>query len=245
MTVRNLVLGVVSTLSMFLKSSFLRSGSTFGHQCLSSGFRKELQTDDRPQTKMSSVWYEVVNPGVGLTQGDIILECPLLRWAIGDAVDAEPESSEERLYRSATAFKADVVVMTQACDLEQGKVADVVLCPCCTLSTYKKAWETAERAKSQNPTQRAWSVLCRDIKDGFIWNLFLMNCMREGDLACEHQIVDFHAIHTAPKVFLDAMLMERGAKRLRLLSPYREHLSQSFARYFMRVGLPTAVSQAW
>ena len=25
---------------------------------------------------------------------------------------------------------------------------------------------------------------------------------------------------------------------LRLLSPYREHLSQAFARYFMRVGLP-------
>ena len=28
------------------------------------------------------------------------------------------------------------------------------------------------------------------------------------------------------------------ARRLRLLPPYREHLSQSFARFFMRVGLP-------
>ncbi len=26
--------------------------------------------------------------------------------------------------------------------------------------------------------------------------------------------------------------------RVRLLSPYKEHLSQAFARYFMRVGLP-------
>jgi len=25
---------------------------------------------------------------------------------------------------------------------------------------------------------------------------------------------------------------------LRMLSPYREHLAQGFARYFMRVGLP-------
>jgi hypothetical protein len=30
----------------------------------------------------------------------------------------------------------------------------------------------------------------------------------------------------------------KAAKRLRLLPPYREHLSQSFARFFMRVGLP-------
>ena len=29
--------------------------------------------------------------------------------------------------------------------------------------------------------------------------------------------------------------------RKRLLPPYREHLSQSFARYFMRVGLPTDI----
>jgi len=27
-------------------------------------------------------------------------------------------------------------------------------------------------------------------------------------------------------------------ERIRLLPPYREHLSQSFARYFMKVGLP-------
>jgi hypothetical protein len=27
-------------------------------------------------------------------------------------------------------------------------------------------------------------------------------------------------------------------KKVRLLPPYREHLSQAFARYFMRVGLP-------
>jgi hypothetical protein len=31
------------------------------------------------------------------------------------------------------------------------------------------------------------------------------------------------------------------ATRLRLLPPYREHLSQSFARFFMRVGLPVDI----
>jgi len=30
-------------------------------------------------------------------------------------------------------------------------------------------------------------------------------------------------------------------RRLRLLPPYREHLSQAFARFFMRVGLPVDI----
>jgi len=30
-------------------------------------------------------------------------------------------------------------------------------------------------------------------------------------------------------------------QRLRLLPPYREHLSQAFARFFMRVGLPSDI----
>ena len=33
------------------------------------------------------------------------------------------------------------------------------------------------------------------------------------------------------------------AHRLRLLPPYREHLSQAFARYFMRVGLPVDIDK--
>jgi hypothetical protein len=194
---------------------------------------------------MSNVWFEVVGPHVRLTQGDVICECPLLKWDIGDAVDAESKSIEERLFQSAKGFKADVIVMTQACDLEQDKVADVVLCPCRKLSAYKKTWEAAQNAKHQTPSPKAWAALCKTIRDGFIWNLFLMDLMQEGEVTCEHQIVDFQHIHTVPRVFLDALLLEREAKRLRLLSPYREHLSQSFARYFMRVGLPNAVSEAW
>lgn len=33
-------------------------------------------------------------------------------------------------------------------------------------------------------------------------------------------------------------IVKKQNKRIRLLPPYREHLSQAFARYFMRVGLP-------
>lgn len=33
-------------------------------------------------------------------------------------------------------------------------------------------------------------------------------------------------------------IAKQNSPRLRLCPPYREHLSQSFARFFMRVGLP-------
>jgi hypothetical protein len=50
-------------------------------------------------------------------------------------------------------------------------------------------------------------------------------------------VVDFHEVHTAPLNQVRAFAKSAG-KRLRLRPPYREHLAQAFARFFMRVGLP-------
>jgi hypothetical protein len=82
-----------------------------------------------------------------LTQGDIILECALLKRQLDDAAEGESRASDERLFKAARGIKADVVVMTQACDLEQSRVRDVVLCPCRPLSRYKPVWEEADRRK--------------------------------------------------------------------------------------------------
>jgi hypothetical protein len=65
------------------------------------------------------------------------------------------------------------------------------------------------------------------------------------DLGTEVRIVNFHTIFTIPRDFLESLLRERGRNRLRLRSPYREHLSQAFARFFMRVGLPQPVTAVW
>lgn len=43
--------------------------------------------------------------------------------------------------------------------------------------------------------------------------------------------------YSIPYDFLKQLANDQG-KRLRLLSPYKEHLAQAFARVFMRVGLP-------
>jgi len=54
------------------------------------------------------------------------------------------------------------------------------------------------------------------------------------------RIVDFHQIFSLPIAFLREFARLSGS-RLRLLPPYREHLGQAFARYFMRVGLPVDI----
>lgn len=49
--------------------------------------------------------------------------------------------------------------------------------------------------------------------------------------------VGFRDLHIVPKSDLRLFAHSLGP-RLRLRSPYKEHLAQSFARFMMRVGLP-------
>jgi len=53
-------------------------------------------------------------------------------------------------------------------------------------------------------------------------------------------VVDFRGVYSVTFDFLVELAQKRD-KRLRLLPPYREHLSQAFARFFMRVGLPVDI----
>ena len=55
----------------------------------------------------------------------------------------------------------------------------------------------------------------------------------------EVSIVDFRRIYPLPIDFVRRHAA--SAPRMRLLPPYRKHLSQAFARYFMRVGLPVDI----
>jgi hypothetical protein len=67
----------------------------------------------------------------------------------------------------------------------------------------------------------------------------LAACDLEG-FQREIQIVDFRTVFSVPFQFITEMA-RRQSRRLRLQSPYREHLSQAFARFFMRVGLPADI----
>jgi hypothetical protein len=75
---------------------------------------------------------------------------------------------------------------------------------------------------------------------------FGIQVTKSGDgVELEHRVVDFHEVFTLPRPVLESLLRARGRVRPQLLPPYREHLSQAFARFFMRVGLPTPVMKTW
>jgi hypothetical protein len=199
---------------------------------------------------MSSTWYEVVGPTVELTQGDFIFDCPISTWAESqegvDPPETEQEhsTSEEKLVRRREIISEDVVVMTQACDLENRKVTDVVLCPHYALTMFREeVWKPEQERKGQKSNSDAWAKYFNALKNGYIWNLCVLSSSTVEGLEMDLRVVEFHTVYTVPRRLLEGLLKERAKPRLRLNPPsYREHLSQAFARFFMRVGLPTALS---
>jgi len=192
----------------------------------------------------NDLWYEVVSASTKLTQGDIIPDCPVVRWS-STAFELKAGHEDEMLKSSIEIIRSDVVVITQACDLEQNKVANVILCPHVSLDQYKEDWEAFMKSKAMNPTSKAWGKTCEDIKNGYLWNLSMLNEGNMENLTLSHRVVDFSEVYTLPRSFLESLLQSREESRLRLCPPYREHLSQAFARFFMRVGLPTGITKIW
>ncbi len=193
---------------------------------------------------MANTWYEVVEASTRLLQGDLIFDCPLIGWST-DPVQLQEADEPEVLKATSVAIKADVVVMTQACDLEQDKIRTVILCPSSPLDEYQQAWTAEMEKRGQNPTQKAWKSHCDDVVEGFVWNLAILNAQDGERVSTPHRVVDFREVYTVPRSFLESLLAQRNSPRLRLLPPYREHLSQGFARFFMRVGLPVPIKNAW
>jgi len=185
-------------------------------------------------------WYEDLKPDEPLSQGDIIKACPTLTYS---AVNfTEGQSAVKALEAAVVAKEADCIVMTQACDLEHNHVREVILCPVYSVDSFRKLWDEDQKEKGQNPTLRYWNRKLNEIREGKIWNLNLLNHRPEdqekNQNTIPYQIVDFHEIFSLPKSFMVEWMKQNPQPRMRLLPPYREHLSQAFARYFMRVGLP-------
>ena len=55
-------------------------------------------------------------------------------------------------------------------------------------------------------------------------------------------VVDFREIYSLPHDYLIDHATRLGP-RWRLMSPFLEHFSQAFARFFMRVGLPSTIPE--
>jgi hypothetical protein len=195
---------------------------------------------------MTDAWYEIVDADTRLTQGDLIFDCPLVSWDPASVTPAENAGQTSRTLQDAVrAIAADVVVMTQACDLEHEKVGNVVLCPHLPVAAYRALWEETLRKSAHNPSEKAWRKTCDDIANGYVWNQSFLNSFSTREMSSEIRVVEFREVFTVPRAFIESLLRARKTPRLRLLPPYREHLSQAFARFFMRVGLPQPIDKTW
>lgn len=152
-------------------------------------------------------------------QGDFIDTCPVLI----------PTSSFRENDISARVIEYDVIILSQSCDLAHRKLDLVLVSPVWNISELESKSDFFKSRKGKE-----------SLRQGNISGYHLLNrCKLEG---CENDylIVDFRNVYGVPLDFIIDLAKDRG-KRLRLLPPYREHLSQAFARFFMRVGLPVDI----
>jgi hypothetical protein len=162
-------------------------------------------------------WYEIVE-GTDLEQGDIIDDCPVL---------VPIETLEDDLeYVHGDVCRYDVIVLSQSCDLKHDKVDFVIVCP-----HYSFKNEQNKNSRYRN------KKIKEDLKQGNIPGYHLLEACEIEGFGCDQRIVDFRNIYSIPLQTIKKIAAAKG-KRRRLLAPYREHLSQAFARFFMRVGLP-------
>lgn len=165
-------------------------------------------------------WYEIINGNEILLQGDFIKECPVI---------IPPSEISDNIKVRISNY--NVVVMSQSCDLAQKKLDLVLVCP---------VWQLTEFGKQNSYYQGkdGKEALRRDYLPGY----HLLNKCKISEFETDYLIVDFRSVYSVPFDFIVELARKRE-RRLRLLPPYKEHLSQAFARFFMRVGLPVDIPQ--
>jgi hypothetical protein len=164
-------------------------------------------------------WYEIVDASEALMQGDFIGTCPVI----------VPSSSIEVGRISAEILEYDVIIMSQSCDLANQKLDNVLVSPIWPINEMELENEFFKSRKGKE-----------SLRQGNLPGYHLLNRCERENFEADFQVVDFRNVYGVPMDFLFDLSRKRG-KRLRLLPPYREHLSQAFARFFMRVGLPVDI----
>jgi len=171
---------------------------------------------------MNYKWYTLTSD-TNLTQGDLIRNCPIL--IPPDTLDISDENS----MIGVEAQSSNVIIMSQACDLANKKLEFVVVCPYHSIEEFENVFPQIKDNK-----------LKEQIRRGNVPGYHMIAASEDKRYPQQISIVNFRYIHSIPFSYLESF-MKKDPLRLCLLSPYREHLSQAFARFFMRVGLPVNI----
>ncbi len=160
-------------------------------------------------------WYDITEDE-SLEQGDLL---PGVR---APRVIVDPAAASG--YRILVGT-GNYVVLSQTCDLENEKVKEVLLA---NVLTYQELAHEVVAARSTD--FRNAQIKGSDIA------YFLLHCF-DGSPSLEWSVVNFHQLRLVDIQFCREHARSLGS-RLRLISPYKENLAQSFGRYMMRVALP-------
>ncbi|MFC1713939.1 hypothetical protein ACFL6S_09730 [Candidatus Poribacteria bacterium] len=157
-------------------------------------------------------WYALVDKPGEVRQGDLIYSCHII-VPTSDIHMGSGQKGEVQV--------RNAVVMSQSCDIEQKNIDLVLVCPFVSLNDIDH-----DLAKTPKGREK--------FRQGNLPGYHLLNkCKIEG-FETDFLVVDFRNVFVVPLTYLS----KKVGPRVRLLPPYREHLSQAFARFFMRVGLP-------
>jgi hypothetical protein len=170
---------------------------------------------------MNVVWETY--SGQDLRQGDLLEGCavPLVGEDFG-LIDGDAEILIQQ---------RDLIVVTQSCDLENAKTQFAALCPIIKLDVF-------EEASPEFKSKGRWE----NVRKGRVEGLHMLASpedILDNRLA---RVVDFRQIFSLPIAYLQRHAASLN-DRPRLRSPYVEHFSQAFARFFMRVGLPAPIPE--
>ena len=177
---------------------------------------------------MDYPWYSTLQAGdYGIEQGDFIPDCPFvippakLTFSVG-----EKQSFEIK--------QANSIILSQSCDLAHNKIEIVMLCAHYPLSYW------VNELPSDRKSKKGLDKTLDKLREGSLPSFHLLNSSSEIGYFDEEQVVDFRNIYS---IHIDALneIVSQLSPRYRLLPPYREQLSQAFAKFFMRVGLPVDI----
>lgn len=176
---------------------------------------------------MKSFWRQIDEPTIArealpeLSQGDWLPDCLIPIFGPDFGGDGKPAD--------VPVAKDDLIIVTQTCDLANEKVSLVALCPIHTLDRF-------EEMNPEFGAKGRWE----EARKGRVEGLHLLASPTDPNNNRKALAVDFGQIISLPFEYL-AERARRLDKRWRLESPFLEHFSQAFARFFMRVGLPSSI----
>lgn len=157
-----------------------------------------------------------------LAQGDLLPDCltPEFDEGYGDFDDQS---------HPITLVAKSLIVVTQTCDIVNSKAPFIALCP---IYTIPELVGVAPQFRKNDALD--------EIRKGRREALHMLASPESPQDNLKALIVDFRLIHSLPIEYLQSHAHGVG-DRWRLDSPFLEHFSQAFARFFMRVGLPSQI----